>query len=78
MPDVYHTLPQGIDIARVMDFLVSDMLAQGIKPQVPDVALFNKVFLRDVDILGRSLRARAAGRDESAHRQAPQGYRPGP
>ncbi|MBM3122020.1 MAG: hypothetical protein FJZ97_07520 [Chloroflexi bacterium] len=46
--------PQGIDIARVMDFLVSDLLEQGVKPQVPDVALFNKVFLRDVDILGRS------------------------
>jgi heterodisulfide reductase subunit B len=46
--------PQGIDIARVMDFLVSDLLDQGVKPRVPDVALFNKVFLRDVDILGRS------------------------
>ena len=46
--------PQGIDIARVMDFLVSDSSRQGIKPKVPDVALFNKVFLRDVDILGRS------------------------
>ena len=46
--------PQGIDIARVMDFLVSDLLAQGVKPRVPEVALFNKVFLRDVDLLGRS------------------------
>ena len=46
--------PQGIDIARVMDFIVSEALAKGIKPQVPDVAIFNKVFLRDVDILGRS------------------------
>jgi len=46
--------PQGIDIARVMDFLVSDLLARGVKPQVPEVALFNKVFLRDVNLLGRS------------------------
>jgi heterodisulfide reductase subunit B len=46
--------PQGIDIARVMDFLVAEMMARGVKPKVPDVALFNKVFLRDVDILGRS------------------------
>ena len=46
--------PQGIDIARVMDFLVSDLLARGVKPQVPEVALFNKVFLRNVDVLGRS------------------------
>jgi heterodisulfide reductase subunit B len=46
--------PQGIDVARVMDFLVSEALLRGIKPKVPEVALFNKVFLRDVDILGRS------------------------
>jgi heterodisulfide reductase subunit B len=46
--------PQGIDIARVMDFIVGEAMAKGIKPQVPEVALFNKVFLRDVDILGRS------------------------
>jgi heterodisulfide reductase subunit B len=46
--------PQGIDIARVMDFIVSEAMAKGIKPKVPEVALFNKVFLRDVDILGRA------------------------
>jgi heterodisulfide reductase subunit B len=46
--------PQGIDIARVMDFIVSEAMAKGVKPKVPEVALFNKVFLRDVDILGRS------------------------
>ena len=46
--------PQGIDIARVMDFLVSDLLAQGVKPGVPEAALFNKVFLRNVNLLGRS------------------------
>jgi heterodisulfide reductase subunit B len=46
--------PQGIDIARVMDFLVSEALERGIEPKVPEVALFNKVFLRDVDILGRA------------------------
>jgi heterodisulfide reductase subunit B len=46
--------PQGIDIARIMDYLVGEMMAQGIKSKVPEVAIFNKVFLRDVDILGRS------------------------
>jgi heterodisulfide reductase subunit B len=46
--------PQGIDIARIMDFLVGEMMAQGVEPKVPEVAIFNKVFLRDVDILGRS------------------------
>ena len=46
--------PQGIDIARIMDFLVGEAMAKGIEPKVPEVAIFNKVFLRDVDILGRS------------------------
>jgi heterodisulfide reductase subunit B len=46
--------PQGIDIAKVMDFIVSEAMKKGIEPLVPEVALFNKVFLRDVDILGRS------------------------
>jgi len=46
--------PQGIDIARIMDYLVGEMTAQRVKPKVPEVAIFNKVFLRDVDILGRS------------------------
>lgn len=46
--------PQGIDLARVMDFVVSEAMARGIDPKVPEVALFNRVFLRDVDILGRA------------------------
>ncbi len=46
--------PQGIDIAKVMDFIVGQAMARGVKPKVPEVAIFNKVFLRDVDILGRS------------------------
>ncbi len=46
--------PQGIDVARVMDFLVSEAMKRGVKPKVPEIALFQKVFLRDVDILGRS------------------------
>ncbi|TFH37940.1 MAG: hypothetical protein E4G99_01000 [Anaerolineales bacterium] len=46
--------PQGIDIAKVMDFIVSEALETGVEPKVSEVALFNKVFLRDVDILGRS------------------------
>jgi heterodisulfide reductase subunit B len=46
--------PQGIDLARVMDFIVSEAMAKGIEPKVPQVALFNRVFLRDVDILGRA------------------------
>jgi len=46
--------PQGIDIAKVMDFIVSEAAEQGIPARVPETALFNKVFLRNVDILGRA------------------------
>ena len=46
--------PQGIDIAKVMDFIVGEAMSTGVEPKVPQIALFNKVFLRDVDILGRS------------------------
>lgn len=46
--------PQGIDLAKIMDFIVGEAMAKGIEPQVPEVAIFNKAFLRDVDILGRS------------------------
>lgn len=46
--------PQGIDIAKVMDFIVIEATKSGIEPKVPKVALFQKVFLRNVDILGRA------------------------
>jgi heterodisulfide reductase subunit B len=46
--------PQGIDVAKVMDFLVAEAGQRGIKSKVPEVALFNKVFLRNVNILGRA------------------------
>jgi len=46
--------PQGLDIARVMDFIVSQALQRGVPPQVPEIAVFNKVFLRNVNILGRA------------------------
>jgi len=46
--------PQGIDVARVMDFIVGDAIGRGIKPAIPEIALFNKVFLRYTNLLGRS------------------------
>lgn len=46
--------PQGIDVAKVMDFMASEAVARGIPAKVPEIALFNKVFLRNVDILGRA------------------------
>ncbi len=46
--------PQGLDVARVMDFMAHEALARGLPPRVPEAALFNKVFLRNVNLLGRA------------------------
>jgi heterodisulfide reductase subunit B len=46
--------PQGIDIAKVMDFIVGEAIKKGIESPIPEVEMFNKVFLRDINILGRS------------------------
>jgi len=45
--------PQGIDVAGVMDVLRIEARRQGIKPPVPEVELFTKVFLRAIGSLGR-------------------------
>jgi heterodisulfide reductase subunit B2 len=45
--------PQGLDIARIMETLTQVALDRGIEPKVPDVALFNKVFLTDFNLFGR-------------------------
>ena len=46
--------PQGIDVAKVMDFLVAEAGERGLPPKIPEIALFNKVFLRNVNLLGRA------------------------
>jgi heterodisulfide reductase subunit B2 len=46
--------PNGIDVARVMDFLAAEGKARGIAPAVPEVALFNQIFLRNARLLGRT------------------------
>ncbi len=46
--------PNGIDVARVMDFMAAEAHQRGLPAKVPEVALFNKVFLRNVNILGRA------------------------
>jgi heterodisulfide reductase subunit B len=46
--------PQELDIAGIMDFLKQEALERGIEPKVREVALFHKVFLRNVDVLGRA------------------------
>lgn len=46
--------PQGLDVAGIMDRLKMAAEERGIPPKVREAALFNKVFLRDVNILGRA------------------------
>ncbi|MFQ6099615.1 MAG: heterodisulfide reductase-related iron-sulfur binding cluster [Anaerolineae bacterium] len=45
--------PQGLDIAAVMDVLRIEARRRGIKPPVPEVELFTRVFLRSIGALGR-------------------------
>jgi heterodisulfide reductase subunit B2 len=45
--------PQELDIAGIMDALRIEARRRGIKPAVPEVELFTKIFLRDVGIFGR-------------------------
>ena len=45
--------PQGLDINGIMEFLTREAIAQGIKPKVPEVAIFNRAFLRQLRIWGR-------------------------
>ncbi len=46
--------PEELDVAQIMERLRMIALERGIKPQVPEVALFNEAFLRGVRFLGRS------------------------
>ena len=46
--------PQGLDIAAIMDFLTREALERGITPPVPEVDRFNKAFMREVRLWGRS------------------------
>lgn len=46
--------PQGLDIAGIMDQLKMAAEERDVEPKVREAALFNKVFLRDVNILGRA------------------------
>jgi len=45
--------PQGLDVAGIMDRLKMIAQERGIEPKVREVALFHKVFLKNVDLLGR-------------------------
>jgi len=45
--------PQELDIAGIMDALRIEARRRGIKPAVPEVELFTKIFLGNIGILGR-------------------------
>ncbi len=46
--------PQGLDIPAIMEFLTREALKRGISPPVYEVDAFNKAFLREVRLWGRS------------------------
>lgn len=46
--------PQGLDITAIMEFLTREGIARGNKPKVPEVDAFNKAFMREVRLWGRS------------------------
>jgi heterodisulfide reductase subunit B len=46
--------PQGLDITAIMEFLTREALARGIKPQIPEVNVFNQAFMREVRLWGRA------------------------
>ena len=46
--------PQSIDTPRINDQLAMTALKRGIKPKIPEIALFRQVFLRNARWLGRA------------------------
>jgi heterodisulfide reductase subunit B len=46
--------PNGIDVARVMDFMATESRARGIAAPVPAVGLFTDIFLKNLRRFGRT------------------------
>lgn len=46
--------PQGLDITAIMEFLTREILERGYKPKVPETNQFNRAFMREVNLWGRS------------------------
>jgi heterodisulfide reductase subunit B2 len=46
--------PQGLDVAAIMEFLVREATARGIKPRLPALNVFNQAFMRQVRLWGRA------------------------
>jgi heterodisulfide reductase subunit B len=45
--------PQNLDVAAIMDALRIEAKASGLPPAIPDVDLFSRLFLGNVDLFGR-------------------------
>jgi heterodisulfide reductase subunit B len=45
--------PQGLDIAGIMEILRREAKRRGLRPAVPEVDTFSKIFLYDIGLLGR-------------------------
>jgi heterodisulfide reductase subunit B len=46
--------PQGLDITAIMEFLTREALERGLRPPIREVDNFNKAFMREVRLWGRS------------------------
>lgn len=46
--------PQGLDVTAIMEFLAREALERGIKPPVPEVAIFSQAFMREVRLWRRA------------------------
>src|SRR3990172_3194251 len=46
--------PQALDITAIMEFLTREALKRGIKPQAPEVNIFNQAFMREIRLWRRA------------------------
>ena len=46
--------PQGLDITAIMEFLTRESLERGYKPRIPETNRFNRAFMREINLWGRS------------------------
>jgi heterodisulfide reductase subunit B2 len=46
--------PQGLHITAIMEFLTREVLERGYKPEIPETNRFNRAFMREINLWGRS------------------------
>ena len=61
--------PQGLDITAIMEFLTREAKARDIKPQVPEVNIFNEAFMREVQLWGRAYELGLMAEMKTSHAQ---------